>query len=107
MNRQRPNSIVMEIVTDPEELARAHAQDERFERNLKWFEANAAQIYPRHRGKFLCISGQELFAADTPDESLALAYAAHPDDDGRFTRYVPRERMYRIYAHRRQMAPMR
>src|SRR5262245_44637799 len=87
--------VVMEELTDAEELARARAQDERFERNWAWFEAHAAEIYARHRGKCLCIAGQELFVADTPEEVLALATAAHPEDDGRFTRYIPKERAYR------------
>jgi len=89
----------MELVTDPIELAKAKAQDERFEQNLAWFVAHAAEIYPQHRGKCYCIAGQELFVADTPKEVLALAQAAHPEDDGRFTGYIPRERAYRIYAY--------
>jgi hypothetical protein len=97
----------MEEVTDVAELAKAQAQDERFERNWAWFEAHAADIYARYRGKCLCISGQELFAADTPEEVLALARSAHPDDDGRLTRYIPQQRTHRIYAHQRSVAPMR
>ena len=107
MIRAKQGSIVMEVVTDPVELAKAKAQDERFERNWAWFEAHNADIYPRHRGKFYCIAGQELFVADTPKEVLALARAAHPDDDGRFTGYIPKERTYRIYAHQRPVAPLR
>jgi hypothetical protein len=30
---------------------------------------------------------------------LALATAAHPEDDGRFVHYIPREKVARIYAH--------
>src|SRR2546426_3431855 len=97
--------IIVEEVTDPVELQKAHAQDERFERNWAWFEAHAAEIYAHHRGKCLCIAGQELFVADTAEEVLALARAAHPEDDGRFTRYIPRERAHRIYAHQRPVAP--
>ena len=103
----RDNPVVIEEVTDPVELARARVQDERFERNWAWFEAHAQEIYKTHRGKCLCISGQELFVADTPAEALALAIAAHPEDDGRFTRYIPRERTYRIYAHQWGVAPLR
>ena len=99
--------LVMEELTDAEELTRARAQDERFERNWAWFEAHAAEIYTRHRGKCLCVAGQELFVADTPGEVLALATAAHPEDDGRFTRYIPKERAYRIYAHRGPVASVR
>ncbi len=98
--------IVMEVVTDPAELARARVQDERFGRNLAWFEAHATEIYARHRGKCICIAGQELFVADTAKEVLAQATAAHPEDDGRFTRYIPREKRDRIYACQRRVAPM-
>jgi hypothetical protein len=92
--------VVMEVVTDPEELARARAQDERFERNWAWFKVRAPEIYASHRGKCICIAGQELFVADTPEEVWALATAAHPEDDGRFTEYIPKERAARIYALR-------
>jgi hypothetical protein len=88
--------IVMEEVTDPVELARARAQDERFERNWAWLQAHTSEVYA-HRGKHVCIAGEELFVADTVKEALALAAAAHPEDDGRFTLYIPRERMARIY----------
>jgi hypothetical protein len=30
---------------------------------------------------------------------MALAKAAHPEDEGRFLRYIPREKVPRIYAH--------
>src|SRR5438552_78580 len=106
MIRAKQVPLVMEEVTDTEELTKARAQDERFERNWAWFEAHAAEIYPRFRGKCLCIAGQELFVADTPEQALALATAAHPEDDGRFTRYIPKERTYRIYAHRWCVASM-
>ncbi len=86
--------IIMEEVTDPSELERARAQDARFTRNWAWFEAHAAEIYTAYRGKYLCIASEELFVADTPEEALA----AHPHDDGRFTRLIPRERLARTYA---------
>jgi hypothetical protein len=97
----------MRLVTDPEELARARAQDERFERNWKWFEAHAPEIYKTHRGKCLCVAGEELFVADKPEEALARAKAAHPEDDGLFTRIIPWEKGPRIYANVRGMAPVR
>lgn len=93
-------AIIMGEMTDPEELALARAQDERFDRNTAWLQAHAAQIYPRHRGKYLCIAGEELFVADTSEEVLALAHAAHPEDDGYFLHYIPKEKMARIYANR-------
>lgn len=91
-------SIIMEEVTDPEELAKAQAQRERFDRNAAWLQAHASEVYTRHRGKCICIAGEELFVADTPVEAMALAKAAHPEDDGFFLRYIPRERLARIYA---------
>jgi hypothetical protein len=91
--------IVIEEVADPEELAKALAQDERFERNWAWFNAHASEIYTKHRGKCLCVAGEELFVADTPAEALAQARAAHPEDDGFFTRIIPRERVARIHGH--------
>src|SRR5580704_992362 len=93
-------TIIMEQLTDPVELAKALVRRERFDRNCAWFDARATEIYRSHRGKCICIAGQELFVADTPEEVLALAKAAHPDDDGRFTRIIPKERMARLYAHR-------
>jgi hypothetical protein len=95
----KPSPIVMEEVTDPEELAKARAQRERFDRNSAWLQAHIVEIYARYRGKCICIAGEELFVADTPEEALALATAAHPEDDGRFLRYIPREKLDRIYAH--------
>ena len=91
--------IVMEEVTDPEELAKARAQRKRFDRNAAWLQAHASEVYPRYRGKCICIAGEELFVADTPEEAIALASAAHPEDDGSFVHYIPRDKVARIYAH--------
>jgi hypothetical protein len=94
------NTIVMEEVTDPQELARAQAQRARFDRNTAWLQARAAEIYGRYRGKCICVAGEELFVGDTAEEVLALAGAAHPEDDGYFLYYIPREKAARIYADR-------
>ena len=89
--------VVMEQVTDPEELASARARRERSDHNVAWLEAHASEIYAKHRGKCLCIAGEELFVADTPEEVLAQARAAHPEDDGLFLHYVPLQKVPRIY----------
>ena len=94
--RQAP--IVMEKVTDPAELAKARAQRARFDRNAAWLEAHASEVYSRHRGKCICIAGEALFVADTPEQALKIAMAAHPEDDGRFVHYIPLEKVPRIYA---------
>lgn len=91
--------LVMEEVTDPEQLGKARAQRERFDRNAAWLHAHASEVYTRHRGKCICIAGEELFVADTPEAALALGATAHPDDDGSFVHYVPREKLARIYAN--------
>src|SRR5688572_9771120 len=85
----KPSPVIIEEVTDPIELEKARAHDARFARNWAWFEAHAAEIYAIHRDKCICVAVEELFVADTPEEALAKAIAAHPDDDGRFTRLIP------------------
>jgi hypothetical protein len=98
LSRAVPESpIHIEELTDPDEIARARARRARFDRNWEWFKARAQQIYDAHRGKHVYVAGQEAFAADTPAEARALALAAHPDDEGRFSLFIPRERMARIY----------
>ncbi len=92
------NRVVMEEETDPAVLAAARVRRERFERNWSWMEAHAGEVYG-HRGKFVCVAGEELFVADTAEEVLTRARAAHPDDDGRFTRYIPLTKAARVYAH--------
>jgi hypothetical protein len=97
-------SLQMDIVTDPDEIARSEARRKCFERNLAWFQAQAEDIYRVHRGKCICIAGQQLFVADSPQEVLTLARTAHPHDEGLFTRYIPQERLARIYAAQRSVA---
>jgi hypothetical protein len=97
--RQAP--VVVEVVTDPIELARSRAQWARFDRNAAWLQARASEVYSKNRGKYICIAGEELFAADSAKDVLSLARAAHPDDDGLFVRFIPAEKLDRIYAHRR------
>ena len=68
--------VVMEEVTDPEELAKARAQRARFDRNAAWLQKHASEIYPRYRGKCVCIAAEELFTADTPEEALNLRHGS-------------------------------
>jgi hypothetical protein len=91
--------IIMEEVTDLQELAEAQAQRKQFDRNAAWLQAHISEIYTKYRGKCICIAGEELFVADTAKEAVALATAAHPEDDGWFTRYIPKEKVPRIYAN--------
>jgi hypothetical protein len=99
--------IVMEVVTDPVEIAEALARHARFQRNSAWLQAHIPEVYSRHRGKCIAVAGQELFVADTPEEVMAQAQSAHPEDDAVLIRYIPKERLERIYANRRQVVAVR
>ena len=99
MPSQQPQ-ISIEEITDGDELTRARAQRERLDRNAAWLQAYSREVYSQHRGRCICVAGEELFVADSPEAALALAAAAHPDDDGRFVLYIPRERVARVYADR-------
>lgn len=90
--------VTREIVTDPVELTKARRRREQFQRNADWLDAHAHQVFPRHRGKCICVASEELFVADSPEAAYELAREAHPDDEGLFVRYVPLERISRIYA---------
>jgi hypothetical protein len=46
----------------------------------------------------ICIAGQEAFVGDTTEVAIAKARAAHPHDEGWFTRYIPKEKVARVYA---------
>jgi hypothetical protein len=102
-----PEPLIMEEVTDPEELAAIRARRARFARNAAWLQAHAAEVYTRYRGKCICVAGEELFVADTPEEVLTLARTAHPEDDGFFLHYIPREKLARIYASAWRMVSVR
>jgi len=91
-------AVVMEDVTDPQEIARARLQRESFDRNSAWLQRRVLQVYSQHRGKCICVAGEGLFVAETAKEAIALARAAHPEDEGWFTRYIPKEKVARIYA---------
>ena len=98
MSTQQIPKVIMEEVTDPEELAKARAQDERFERNSAWLQAHVTEVYTRYRGKCICVAGEELFIADTSREVIALADAKHPEDNGKLFRYIPLEKVATVYA---------
>jgi hypothetical protein len=96
--RNIPPVVMMTETTEPAELALSQEQVERFQRNANWLEAHGDEIFALHRGKYVCIAGEEPFVSDAASEALALAKAAHPEDDGRFLYRVPRDRTAWIYA---------
>jgi hypothetical protein len=91
-------TITMEEVTDPIQIAAAQRQREQFDRNSAWLQANIPLVYSQHRGKYICIAGEELFVDDTAARAIAQANQAHPDDAGRFTRYIPLKKVAAVYA---------
>ena len=93
------NSVAMEVHSDAEVSAQERLQDEQFGRNAAWLQSHAEEVYSQHRGKVICIAGEELFVGETVDEAVAAARAAHPEDAGWFTYYIPRQRGARVYAN--------
>ena len=91
--------VVMEEVTDPTELTKAQAQREHFNHNWEWFKGRATEIYERFRGQCVVIAGEEIFSASSAEEAWALAKSEHPEDDGSFVFYIPREKVARVYAY--------
>ena len=89
--------IQMHEETDPVVNEKARERLARFDKNWDWLEAHAAEFYS-HRGKNICVAGQQLFVGDSEEDAIAQARAAHPEDDAPFFQYVPKERLPRIYA---------
>lgn len=95
--------ITIEEVTDPVEIARHRAWHEKALRNSEWLETHWADILPQAHGKFVAVAGQEAFIADTDEQAVACARAAHPDDEGLLSQYVFPPGGPRIYGYRRGM----
>jgi hypothetical protein len=88
---EEPQFLVGEL-TDPEEIARGRELMDQFNRHTDWVQAHWANIVPQARGRYLAVAGQEAFLADTPEEALAAARAAHPEDQGIYSQYIRTER---------------
>jgi hypothetical protein len=93
--------LLIEEVDDPAEVARHDALAERARQNSDWLQAHWPDLLAEARGKFIAVAGQEAFISVDLDEALAMANAAHPEDDGIQAQYVRPERGPRIYAHHR------
>ena len=89
--------IEFENSDSPEEIAAARQEWEQFGRNSAWLQSHILEIGDNFRGKCICIAGEQLFAADTVEEAVSQATAAHPEDRGWFAQYIPKERVTRIY----------
>ncbi len=93
----KPIVMIEESLT-PAEAAAAEKQRAQFDRNSAWLQAHIPEVYSQNRGKCICIAGQELFVSDSVEVAVAMATAAHPEDEGWFTRYIPLKKVARIYA---------
>src|SRR2546423_3749308 len=99
-NSSRQPRFIIDEVTDPLECARARARHEKARRNDEWLAGHWHEVLPRALGKFLGVSGQEAFIADTAADAWAMAEAAHPEDDSATVQYVRPEQGPRIYENR-------
>lgn len=61
-NRAMVKPVGIEEVTDPVEIAKAQAQRKR-DRSSAWLQAHGPEICARHRGKCVCVAGEETFVA--------------------------------------------
>ena len=97
-NESGPGIEVFEL-TDPVEREKARLQRAQFDRNSAWLQEHIKEVYASaHRGKIVAVAGEEAFFGDTNKEAVAKALAAHPEDKGYFTRYIPKQKMTWIYA---------
>lgn len=93
------SNIQRETVADSAALVGSKTLREEFDRNSAWLQKHLAEVYSQHRGKFICVAGEQLFVGATAAEAIAKATAVHRSERGWFTRYIPTERIARIYAH--------
>lgn len=97
MNQQ---GLIVEEVTDRDEVARVHAQHEQARKNSAWLQAHWADFLPRAFGKFIAVAGQEAYIAETPEEARSWARSTHPEDRGALVEYVLPPGGPRFYANR-------
>jgi len=96
--------FIVEEVTDPDDIARSRTCHEQARHNMDWLEAHWSDLLPQALGMFLAVAGQEAFLAASPEEAIAWARSAHPEDRGALFQYVRPEKGPRIYANRRRVA---
>jgi len=85
------------ITEEPEDAALA-ARMARFQRNGDWLTAHGAYLFESFPGKYVAVSGGEVFVAGDASQARSLATAKHPDDQP-FVQFIPRESLKRIYAY--------
>ena len=97
----KEKGITVSEETDPEIIAQMKTAAETYHRNEAWMDAHWEEMFPQAKGKMIAVAGQEAFIADTTEEALAKAHAAHPEERaGVVCRYVFPDRKPRIYVGR-------
>jgi hypothetical protein len=99
--------FAVEESTDQEWNERVGQRHAQAEANLRWLQDHWGDLLPQALGQFVAVAGQEAFIAADPTEARARAVAAHPADEGVILQYVRPEKGPRIYANRRDLAPVR
>jgi hypothetical protein len=92
--------FMLEEITDPALLAECDAVDRAYDLNEQWLKAHWNEVFPMARGKVLAVAEQELFIADTTEEVLTQAWAAHPKAKGIICQYVSPHTGPKVYACR-------
>jgi hypothetical protein len=104
---REPQTFVIETPpTTEEERARNLAMVADFERNVAWWNSHVVEIREKHTGKFVCVSGQELFVGDDPTEVMTRAETAYPGG-GHLSLFLSPHRGPKIYANQRNLAGIR
>jgi hypothetical protein len=93
--------LIVEEVTDPDEISRFHAQHEQAQRKSAWLETHWDVLLPDAFGKFIAVAGGEAFIAESPREARDWAKTVHPEDKGALVEYVLPPGGPRFYANRR------
>jgi hypothetical protein len=97
-----PKTSVKEV-TDSQEAARSRARQEQERREMHWLTAHWPDILPQAYGKYVAVVDEQFFIADTAEQAVALAQAAHPDQDGILAQYVFPPGGARLYGYPRGM----
>ncbi|HXU35858.1 MAG TPA: hypothetical protein VN937_05800 [Blastocatellia bacterium] len=91
------------LIIEEEEMTPEFARAwESATRNRMWFNDHVIEleVYKRYRGKYVASAAGELLVADTPEGIRRLLHERYPDEVAH-VRYIPREKLDRIYASQR------
>ncbi len=96
-----PPPTIEEVPTTPEERAANLAELARYRLNVAWYNAHAGEIHRNHRGKYICVAGEELFVGDDPIVVYSEAVTKHPTHKGATLHFrISTHQGPKIYANR-------